>query len=234
MKHLLNNLSNEEKNTIREQHKGGISIDNSKFRKLLESTSGNVKPLITERSDQTNTPTSQKTSSGNNVINTGLIIDCTRRVITSTNISLTKEMNSIVIGAFCDMKNRNTEKMKSDAPPPSPATNESKFGYSKPLIMEQDSDMVITLPSDTPLKYNMGGYEKDDTKLTLFRVTKDGISKGNVIYSYLIQDYPEFSKIPNVKRTGYSKDLKTWEQDPSNPQQITLHSTNKFLSPSKF
>ena len=34
MKHLLNNLSNEEKNRIREQHEGGIKIDNSKFKKL--------------------------------------------------------------------------------------------------------------------------------------------------------------------------------------------------------
>lgn len=49
MKHLLNNLSNEEKNSIREQHEGGISLDTSKFKKLLESQLGNVKPLVSER-----------------------------------------------------------------------------------------------------------------------------------------------------------------------------------------
>ena len=49
MKNLLNNLSNEEKNRIREQHKGGMSIDTSKFKKLMESKLGNVKPLINEQ-----------------------------------------------------------------------------------------------------------------------------------------------------------------------------------------
>lgn len=49
MKHLLNNLSQEEKTRILEQHNGGMSIDTSKFKKLLESASGNVKPLISEQ-----------------------------------------------------------------------------------------------------------------------------------------------------------------------------------------
>ena len=49
MKHLLNDLSQEEKTRILEQHNGGMSIDTSKFKKLLESVSGNVKPLISEQ-----------------------------------------------------------------------------------------------------------------------------------------------------------------------------------------
>lgn len=49
MKHLLNDLSNEEKNRIREQHEGGIKIDTSKFRKLMESKLGNSKPLVSEQ-----------------------------------------------------------------------------------------------------------------------------------------------------------------------------------------
>ena len=48
MKHLLNDLSIEEKNRIREQHEGGITIDSSKFRKLMETKLGDVKPLIME------------------------------------------------------------------------------------------------------------------------------------------------------------------------------------------
>ena len=35
MKHLLNDLSQEEKTRILEQHNGGMSIDTSKFKKLL-------------------------------------------------------------------------------------------------------------------------------------------------------------------------------------------------------
>jgi len=46
MKHLLNNLSEEEKNSIREQHEGGMKLDTSRFRTLLESKLGNVKPLV--------------------------------------------------------------------------------------------------------------------------------------------------------------------------------------------
>jgi hypothetical protein len=48
MKHLLNNIPQEEKNRILEQHKGGKSIDTTRFKALLESKSGNVKPLIME------------------------------------------------------------------------------------------------------------------------------------------------------------------------------------------
>ena len=48
MKHLLNNISQEEKNSILEQHDGGMTIDTSKFRKLMESNGGNVKPLVSE------------------------------------------------------------------------------------------------------------------------------------------------------------------------------------------
>lgn len=49
MKNLLNDLSNEEKNRIREQHEGGMKIDTSKFKKLLESQLGNSKPLVSEQ-----------------------------------------------------------------------------------------------------------------------------------------------------------------------------------------
>jgi hypothetical protein len=48
MKHLLNGMPEWEKNSIREQYEGRMSIDTSKFRKLIESKLGNVKPLITE------------------------------------------------------------------------------------------------------------------------------------------------------------------------------------------
>ena len=48
MKHLLNGMPEWEKNSIREQYEGRMSIDTSKFRKLMESKLGNVKPLITE------------------------------------------------------------------------------------------------------------------------------------------------------------------------------------------
>ncbi len=48
MKHLLNDLSNEEKNRIREQYEGGMTVDPSRFRNLMESKLGDIKPLIKE------------------------------------------------------------------------------------------------------------------------------------------------------------------------------------------
>ena len=45
MKHLLNNLSEEEKNSIREQHTGGMKVVNENFNKLLNSKLGDAKPI---------------------------------------------------------------------------------------------------------------------------------------------------------------------------------------------
>jgi hypothetical protein len=49
MKHILNEMSEEEKNLIRQQHTGGMKVNTERFNKLLESKSGDVKPLINEQ-----------------------------------------------------------------------------------------------------------------------------------------------------------------------------------------
>ena len=46
MKHLLNNMSEEEKNSIREQHNGGMKVMTKNFNKLINSKLGNSKPLV--------------------------------------------------------------------------------------------------------------------------------------------------------------------------------------------
>lgn len=48
MKHILNNLSEEEKNSIREQHTGGMKVMTENFSKLTNSKLGDSKPFITE------------------------------------------------------------------------------------------------------------------------------------------------------------------------------------------
>ena len=48
MKHILNNLSEEVKNSIREQHTGGMSVNTDRFKTLMESKLGNVKPMVSE------------------------------------------------------------------------------------------------------------------------------------------------------------------------------------------
>ena len=52
MKHLLNNLSEEEKNSIRGQHTGGMQVSNSRFNSLLENKLGNSKPLVEQFDDE--------------------------------------------------------------------------------------------------------------------------------------------------------------------------------------
>jgi len=49
MKHLLNDLTENEKNSIREQHTGGMKVITENFSKLINAKSGNVKPLVNER-----------------------------------------------------------------------------------------------------------------------------------------------------------------------------------------
>jgi len=49
MKHILNNLSEEEKNSIREQHTGGMKVMTENFNKLLNSKLGDAKPLVSEQ-----------------------------------------------------------------------------------------------------------------------------------------------------------------------------------------
>jgi hypothetical protein len=49
MKHLLNNLSDEEKNNIRNQHTGGMKVMTESFSRLLNSKLGDSKPLVNEQ-----------------------------------------------------------------------------------------------------------------------------------------------------------------------------------------
>ena len=49
MKHILNNLSDEEKNSIREQHMGGMKVVTENFSKLIKSKLGDVKPILSEQ-----------------------------------------------------------------------------------------------------------------------------------------------------------------------------------------
>ena len=52
MKHLLNNISEEEKNRIREQHEGGMNLAIDNFKKLVETKSGEAKPFLSEQEEE--------------------------------------------------------------------------------------------------------------------------------------------------------------------------------------
>lgn len=51
MKHILNDLTEIEKNSIREQHTGGMKVITENFSKLINSKSGEVKTIVTEQFD---------------------------------------------------------------------------------------------------------------------------------------------------------------------------------------
>jgi len=58
MKHLLNDMSFEEKQNIREQHTGGMKVMSDSFRRLVNGKLGDSKPLVSEQvtGDTTTTP----------------------------------------------------------------------------------------------------------------------------------------------------------------------------------
>lgn len=51
MKHLLNNMTDAEKNAIREQHTGGMKVMTENFKKLINSKLGDSKPLTEQSID---------------------------------------------------------------------------------------------------------------------------------------------------------------------------------------
>ena len=56
MKHLLNNLTEQEKNAIREQHLGGMKVVTENFSKLTNSKLGDSKPLVAEQFEDRDEP----------------------------------------------------------------------------------------------------------------------------------------------------------------------------------
>ena len=54
MKHILNDLTEQEKNSIREQHTGGMKVMTESFSKLLNSKLGDSKPLVSEEPESSN------------------------------------------------------------------------------------------------------------------------------------------------------------------------------------
>ena len=58
MKHLLNDMSFEERQNIREQHTGGMKVMSDSFRRLVNGKLGDSKPLVSEQvtGDTTTTP----------------------------------------------------------------------------------------------------------------------------------------------------------------------------------
>lgn len=74
MKHLLNDLSDEEKNRIREQHTGGKKIVIENFDKLVNTKLGDAKPFLLEQTEDANITKSIQCFL-NKRMNAGLAVD---------------------------------------------------------------------------------------------------------------------------------------------------------------
>jgi hypothetical protein len=74
MKHILNNLSEQDKNSIREQHTGGMKVMTEGFSKLINSKLGDVKLVVKEQITGTNT--------------SDVVVDCFKTHFESPNMEL--------------------------------------------------------------------------------------------------------------------------------------------------
>ena len=117
MKHILNNLSEEEKNAIREQHEGGMKVMTENFSKLINSKLGDSKPLVNEQPIPAPTPkqtpgpnlaasgggtTPQTKPKVNKTVNPKIDLDCNKKLIVNTQLpKLSKDANLAIINYFC-------------------------------------------------------------------------------------------------------------------------------------
>jgi hypothetical protein len=108
MKHLLNNLTQEEKNNILEQHDGGMKVMTENFRKLMGAKHGNVKPLV----EQGNTQLS---------LSQGL---------KSTINGASKDLNGVK--TICDFCKRSNVKQQSNTPQLITKVNQLLSGIENP------------------------------------------------------------------------------------------------------
>jgi hypothetical protein len=85
MKHLLNDMSFEERQNIREQHTGGMKVMSDNFRRLVNGKLGDSKPLVSEQVTGDTTTTPVAAGGG------GAAVETLDNVLnTSTNVSFNK------------------------------------------------------------------------------------------------------------------------------------------------
>jgi hypothetical protein len=81
MKHILNNLTEQEKNSIREQHTGGMKVMTEGFSKLINSKLGDVKLVVKEQIPGT--------------ITSDVVIDCFKTHFENPNMELPKSCQEL-------------------------------------------------------------------------------------------------------------------------------------------
>ena len=155
MKHILNDLTETEKNSIREQHTGGMKVMTENFSKLLNSKLGDVKPLVTEQQQTPPFTKGQKLSAMRSVDKKNYtieIVDVQPGYLTAKIIG-----DGTYEGQPLDGKNpkeltyQNGKLMGNMQmgeftiiPDNSSKLGESKLGYAKPILSEMMTKDSIT------------------------------------------------------------------------------------------
>ena len=145
MKHLLNDMPDWERNSIREQHEGGMKIDVSRFKKLMETKLGDAKPLINEGDPYGSTPQVNKPG-----VTIDLPKDAIIPVINNKGI-YEKDDESLVLFKSNERGNKGDviyDFKLSDFPDYSKITNTLNTGYAKDQkTWERISDSQVKLHS---------------------------------------------------------------------------------------
>ena len=105
MKHLLNSLTENEKNSIREQHTGGMKVMTENFSKLINTKSGDVRTLVEQPVEEppiqpqpqpTPTPTPPTPNSTTNPLKR-LTGSGTWRIVKNGNIQFSDSNGTVVL-----------------------------------------------------------------------------------------------------------------------------------------
>ena len=181
MKHLLNNLSSEEKNSIREQHAGGMKVMTENFSKLINAKSGDVKPLVSEQ-DEMDDMMINKPGSGENL----------RSSVRVTVKNLTKGNEETVNGKLYD--NNNWDELLYKIEGGEYVSDLSKnqgyavgVGVNRQNYNEGDSLVVSFTAPVTVTKLNAAGRSKET--ISRIGITNAGTSETNVMINCRVGEY---------------------------------------------
>lgn len=184
MKHLLNNLSSEEKNSILEQHKGGMKVMTENFSRLLNAKSGEVKPFISEQGEMDDEMIN-KPGSGLNV----------RASVEVRIKNLTKGTEETVNSKLWDTKDWDELLSKIEDGGVVSQWEKDVRGYAvetrvkKENYSEGDSLVVFFTAPVTVTKLNASNYSKDS--ISRIGLTDAGPDETNVMINCKVEGFKQ-------------------------------------------
>ena len=169
MKHLLNNISEEEKNRIREQHEGGMNLAIDNFKKLVETKLGDSKPYLSEESQETCEQCGGMMVEGECVEQCGSMKE--EELDEQGIVSKVKAgVNSVGKG----LEKRKDMRQERNAAAKKERTRGKVLSYNQDIV-NKINQFINTLKNDDAIKSTFGGYIDYLDKV----VKKDLNSKGN-------------------------------------------------------